>query len=79
MCRAASLHHDAGHIAIVEEALELSTREPVLLEHAGIGIGKGHLEDVLCQIDCSGSSIHLGLLPLRTLTPIPYESSALAL
>jgi hypothetical protein len=35
---------------------------------------EGHLEDVLCQIDCSGSSIYLGPFPLRTLTPIPYRS-----
>ena len=71
MCRAAGLHHDAGHLAIVEEALELSTGKAVLLEHAVVAIGQCHLEDVLRQIDRSGSSIHFGLLPSRTLTSHP--------
>lgn len=63
MSRAACLHDHATDCAIIEEALELGTREPVLLEDFARAIGQGYLEDVLCQFNRSGSSIHHGLPP----------------
>jgi hypothetical protein len=45
-----------------EEALELSSAQAMLLHDAVVGIGDGDLEDVLCQINGGGSSMHVGLL-----------------
>jgi hypothetical protein len=60
--RPASLHHHEIHFTVVEPTLELRTGETGTLEDLPVHIGQCELEDVLCQIDSDGSSIHFGLL-----------------
>ena len=61
---AAGFHHDPAHGAVGEPALELPAGEAVALNHPPVLIGHGELENVLCQVDGDGRSIHLGLLPV---------------
>lgn len=62
--RAARFHDDQIDVTIGEPALELGTRQAVLLNDAPRGIGDGQLEDGLCKIDGNGCSIHV-VIPLQ--------------
>jgi hypothetical protein len=44
--------------------------------HAPVLIGNGELKDGLCKINGNGSSIHVGLLTLKDLIPMPMTNSA---
>jgi hypothetical protein len=69
---AAGFHHHQAHGTISEKALELGTRQPLLLDHPPRTIGDRELEHRLRKIDShnrqSSGSIHVGL-PLVALTP----------
>jgi len=73
--RAASLHHHPIHLAVIEPALKLCTRQTCPLDDLPARIGKREFEDVLCKVNSNGSSIHFGLLlSLVSLTP-PNDSA----
>ena len=61
--RAAGLHDDPIDRAIGEESLELAAGQTVVLNGLARAVGKGHLVDILCEIDSGSCRIHLGLLP----------------
>jgi hypothetical protein len=68
--RAARFHDDQGNIPVDEPALELGSGEAVGFNEFPAGIGHGQLEHRLCQINCNGCSIHVGLLSFdEDLTP----------
>jgi hypothetical protein len=75
MSRAAGFHDDQGYITVGKPALELGAREALGFNHAPVFIGYGELKDGLCKIDGNGSSIHVGLLTLKDLIPIPMTTS----
>src|SRR5690242_9169447 len=54
-CEAAGVRPSMGSVG---DCYDNAMCESFLLEHASVAVGQCHLEDVLCQIDCSGSSIH---------------------
>jgi hypothetical protein len=62
---ATGLHDNPSDRSIDEPALELTAREAVALDDLPLVISDGELEDVLCQVNGDGRSIHLGLLPVR--------------
>jgi len=67
----AGFHDDAIDVAVIEEAAELRAGESVSFDDPMIALGKGDLEDVLCQIDRGGSRMNVELLSIVTLTPHP--------
>src|SRR5882762_10332485 len=64
-----------SHLAVIEPALKLCTRQTCPLDDLPARIGKREFEDVLCKVNSNGSSIHFGLLlSLVSLTP-PNDSA----
>ena len=54
------------HIAVGKPAFELGAGQALGFNHAPVFIGHGELKHRLCKIDGNSSSIHVGLLCLRT-------------
>src|SRR5262245_4795272 len=69
MRRAARFHHNELHFSVSKPALELRACEPMMLEHTPCHIGHRELENVLCQVNRHGCSIHSGLLLSFMLKP----------
>jgi len=61
---ATGFHHHQADAAVRKPALELAAGKALAFDDLPVVIGDGELEDVLCQIDGDGRSIHLGLLPV---------------
>jgi hypothetical protein len=55
--RAARLHHDQIHLAVIEPALEVRSGKTRSLDDSPAAISQRELKDLLCQIDCRGSRI----------------------
>ena len=68
---AAGLHDNERDVAVVEPALELAAGEAVGFDDFPGSIGNGELEDGFGKVDGHGSRLHVGLLSLKTLIPIP--------
>ena len=60
------------HVPVVEPALELGAGQAVRFDNLPVVIGNSQLEDTLGQINGNGSSMHFGLLSLKT-DPHPHE------
>ena len=75
MSRAAGFHDDQIHFPVEKPTFELCSREALGFHHAPLRIGHSQLKDRLCKIDGNGSSIHVGLLTLKELIPIPMTTS----
>src|SRR5688500_17520317 len=56
---------DAVVYPIVAPSIELRAGQSMALQYPPIAIGHRQLENVLCQVNRHGCSIHLGLLPSR--------------
>lgn len=63
-----------GYCALrgLEPALELGTRQAVRFDHLPRGIGDRELKNTFGKINGNSSSIHFGLLSLKT-DPHPHE------
>ena len=72
MGRAASFHDDQSNVPVLEAALELAARQPLLPNNIPLVIGHGNLEYILGQINRHGSSMYFGLLSSKT-DPHPHE------
>ena len=66
MGRAAGFHDDQGHCAVAEPFFELTAGQTMLLGDMPGAIGNGKLKDGFGQINGHSSSIHGGLLSLKT-------------
>ncbi|MBV6425124.1 MAG: hypothetical protein NAOJABEB_02938 [Steroidobacteraceae bacterium] len=64
VCRATGFHHDELHGAVGEEAFALRARQSMAFDDPPVLVGHREFEDVLCQVDGDGRSMHLGLLPV---------------
>ena len=65
-------HDHQPDITVVEPAFELAAGQALLLDDFPMRIGNSDLEYTLGQINCNGSSMHFGLLSLKT-DPHPHE------
>ena len=73
MSRATGFHHHQLDFPVLKPALKLGSREPMGFDDMPVGIGHGQLKHALCQVNRDGSSIHFGLLSLKTSDPHPNE------
>jgi hypothetical protein len=72
----AGFHDDQAYVAVGKPALELGARETLGIYNPPMFIGHSELENRLCKIDGNGSSIHVGLLTLKDLIPMPMTTRA---
>jgi hypothetical protein len=80
MRAAAGFHDHPQRWSVSQAAGKCSSGQALALKDAAVGIGECQFEDVLCKIDCDGSSIHGGGLggreSISSFKPEPLRGSA---